>query len=209
MSDLCKNKAHAVNTSVNELTTMAIPSQQRSRNPIKATEGVKAIVPCVLDTDKATVTATGTVSHYRKRKYKTDEEKLEANRKSAAESRQRKKLLMMKLQNEVTTLKQQNSLLRIENAGLKKKFILYGKSLHGADAGVPIHFSNVSNFGNISRSDFSNPSLFTNTFASKPTQMTLNAIPIPQIALQVATPIALTSNATNAMRYNQQSAEKN
>lgn len=63
-------------------------------------------------------------THSRKRKYKTAQEKLEANRKSAAESRHRKKMLMMHLQEKVTSLRQENSLLRSENKDLRNVFMM-------------------------------------------------------------------------------------
>jgi len=61
---------------------------------------------------------TGTKS--RKRKYKTKAEKLEANRKSAADSRHRKKAVMMRLQQEVMKLRREKMLLQLENAKLKQ-----------------------------------------------------------------------------------------
>ena len=63
-------------------------------------------------------------SYPRKRKYKTEEERLQANRKSAAESRLRKKILLSELQNEVNMLQNENSLLQIENNIMKQKIRL-------------------------------------------------------------------------------------
>ena len=60
----------------------------------------------------------------RKRKYKTKAEKLEANRKSAADSRHRKKAVLMRLQQEVISLRRERSLLLLENAALKKQMSL-------------------------------------------------------------------------------------
>jgi len=55
----------------------------------------------------------------RKRKYKSEDERLEANRKSAAESRLRKKILMEKLQETIGVLQDENTRLKLENDMLK------------------------------------------------------------------------------------------
>lgn len=68
-------------------------------------------------------------SKSRKRKYKSEAEKLEANRKSAAESRLRKKVVLMKLQEEVTMLRRENSILYLENEEMKKKMALQQEAL--------------------------------------------------------------------------------
>lgn len=68
-------------------------------------------------------------SKSRKRKYKSEAEKLEANRKSAAESRLRKKVVLMKLQEEVSMLRKENSVLYLENEEMKKKIALQQEAL--------------------------------------------------------------------------------
>ena len=57
----------------------------------------------------------------RKRKYKTEQERLEANRKSAAESRQRKKMQLEELQEAISILREENTRLRLENDLLKQR----------------------------------------------------------------------------------------
>lgn len=69
----------------------------------------------------------------RKRKSRTKDEKLEANRKSAADSRLRKRLLVSRLQDEVVSLRHETTLLRLENAELKKKMDLYQNTLNSCN----------------------------------------------------------------------------
>lgn len=60
----------------------------------------------------------------RKRKYKSEDERLEANRRSAAESRLRKKILMEKLQESICVLQEENTRLKVENEMLKQQMNL-------------------------------------------------------------------------------------
>ena len=72
----------------------------------------------------AAISDTNRASRRRRRKHRTEEEKLEANRKSAADSRLRKKMTLIKLQEKVTVLRKENSALHLENEILKKKVFL-------------------------------------------------------------------------------------
>jgi len=110
-------------------------------------------------------------THSRKRKYKTAEEKLEANRKSAAESRHRKKMLLMHLQEKVNTLRQENSLLRSENKDLRNVFVL----LHSQK--MPFHNANVegSNLLNTLGSSMTQLAMTRNALSQNPLTRHLHA----------------------------------
>ena len=60
-----------------------------------------------------------------RKKQRTKEEKLEANRRSAAHSRNRKRLLMTKLQDELYKLRHEMTLLQLENKGLRQKLSVF------------------------------------------------------------------------------------
>lgn len=65
----------------------------------------------------------------RKRKYKSEEERLEANRKSAAESRHRKKILLEELQKSICLLREENTRLKLENEMFKQNMNLSQASM--------------------------------------------------------------------------------
>lgn len=81
----------------------------------------------------------------RKRKYNTRAEKLEANRKSAADSRFRKKATLMRLQQEVTKLRQEKNYLLLENAKLKHMGISHAQDALYSNNPISINSSSISN----------------------------------------------------------------
>lgn len=85
----------------------------------------------------------------RKRKYNTRAEKLEANRKSAADSRFRKKATLMRLQQEVTKLRQEKNYLLLENAKLKHMGISHAQDALYSNNPISINSSPISNMRSV------------------------------------------------------------
>jgi len=115
ITDLCYGD-HSGNSDTESIQAKLIEKGIDINDPLGLLQSSKHVAAAATDAMLA--------SHSRKRKYKTNEEKLEANRKSAAESRHRKKMLMMHLQEKVSSLRQENTLLRSENQDLKKVFLM-------------------------------------------------------------------------------------
>lgn len=181
----------------------SIPPSKNESDSDKEIAYIKVDDPLGLLRSQHIAAAAISASQSRKRKYKTEAEKLEANRKSAAESRQRKKALLLRLQEEVSSCRHDNSLLLIENAALKKKIAIYEASLQSMSR---LNSTNLINA--IPNLGVPNPSMLNASLLNQQNPIASNYFHHPQFSLQLPPAMALSSNPLDIMRSIQHNMKK-